>query len=140
MGSCFLGDKLQYYFQYSCYWVSLSNKNHTIFSHLWILITVVTLHNSYSETMSVQTFHYIQTQLENCYDMLSSDKKKMLLWSRRMHLALRAYKVKMCVIREGEHNVNRIFRQYNNNLFSVYSTYTSSFLYQVLPGYVCLEE
>jgi len=81
--------------------------------------------------MSVQTFHYIQTQLENCYDMLSSDKKKMLLWSRRMHLALRAYKVKICVIGEGEHNVNRIFRQYNNNLFSVYSTYTSNFLYQV---------
>ena len=57
--------------------------------------------------MSVQTFHYIQTQLENCYDMLSSDKKKMLLWSRRMHLALRAYKVKICVIGEGERNVNR---------------------------------
>jgi len=81
--------------------------------------------------MSVQTFHYIQTQLENCYDMLSSDKKKMLLWSRRMHLALRAYKVKIFVIGEGEHNVNRIFRQYVNNLFSVYSTYTSNFLYQV---------
>ena len=63
--------------------------------------------------------------------MLSSDKKKMLLWSRRMHLALRAYKVKISVVGEGEHNVNRIFRQYNNNLFFVYSTYTSNFLYQV---------
>lgn len=88
---------------------------------------------SYSETMSVQTFHYIQTQLENCYDMLSSDKKKMLLWSRRMHLALRAYKVKIqvFVVGEGEHNVNRIFRQYNSNLFPVYSTYTSNFSYHV---------
>ncbi|XP_069688768.1 protein timeless homolog [Periplaneta americana] len=44
-----------------------------------------------SETMSVQTFHFVQTQLENCYDMMTSDKKKLLLWSRRMHLALRAY-------------------------------------------------
>jgi hypothetical protein len=60
--------------------------------------------------MSVQTFHYVQTQLENCYDMLSSDKKKMLLWSRRMHLALKAYKVKIFVSGEGEHNVNRILR------------------------------
>ena len=81
--------------------------------------------------MSVQTFHYIQTQLENCYDMLSSDKKKMLLWSRRMHLALRAYKVKICVISKEELNVNRLFRQYNNNLFSFYSIYTNNFLYQV---------
>ncbi|KAJ9574818.1 hypothetical protein L9F63_008017, partial [Diploptera punctata] len=44
-----------------------------------------------SETMSVQTFHFIQTQLEKCYDMLTTDKKKLLLWSRRLHLALRAY-------------------------------------------------
>jgi hypothetical protein len=50
-----------------------------------------------------------------------------------MHLALRAYKVKIqvFVIGEGEHNVNRIVRQYNNNLFPVYSTYSSNFLYQV---------
>jgi hypothetical protein len=66
--------------------------------------------------MSVQTFHYVQTQLENCYDMLTSDKKKMLLWSRRMHLALKAYQVKMFVIGEGKHNVNIILRQWNNNL------------------------
>jgi timeless len=56
--------------------------------------------------MSVQTFHYVQTQLENCYDMLMSDKKKMLLWSRRMHLALKAYQVRMLVIDEEKRNVH----------------------------------
>lgn len=60
------------------------------------------LRNSCSETMSVQTFHYVQTQMENCYDALMSDKKKMLLWSRRMHLALKAYQVKMFVICKGK--------------------------------------
>nr|CAD7457158.1 unnamed protein product [Timema tahoe] len=44
-----------------------------------------------SETMHTQTFHFVQTQLENCYEMMVSDKKKLLLWSRRMHLALKAY-------------------------------------------------
>lgn len=44
-----------------------------------------------SETLSVQTFHYIQTNLENYYEMMTTDKKKIPLWSRRMHKALRAY-------------------------------------------------
>jgi timeless len=99
--------------------VSLAGKNHTILFHLLnLLIMVVTICNSCSETMSVQTFHYVQTQLENCYDMLSSDKKKILLWSRRMHLALKAYKVKIFITGEGKHNTNIILRQHNNNLFS----------------------
>jgi hypothetical protein len=64
----------------------------------------VTLLNCCSETISVQTFHFVQTQLENCYDMLTSDKKKMLLWSRRMHLALKAYQVrKNLCLGEGKH-------------------------------------
>ncbi|XP_042877504.1 protein timeless homolog [Penaeus japonicus] len=44
-----------------------------------------------SETLSVQTFHYIQTNLDSYYEMMTTDKKKIPLWSRRMHKALRAY-------------------------------------------------
>ncbi|KAK3876876.1 hypothetical protein Pcinc_018372 [Petrolisthes cinctipes] len=44
-----------------------------------------------SETLSVETFHYIQTQLENYFETMATDKKKIPLWSRRMHKALRAY-------------------------------------------------
>ncbi|XP_045618399.2 protein timeless homolog [Procambarus clarkii] len=44
-----------------------------------------------SETLSVQTFHYIQTNLETYYEMMSTDKKKIPIWSRRMHKAVRAY-------------------------------------------------
>lgn len=42
--------------------------------------------------MSVQTFHYVQQQSENYYDLMSTDKKKFRLWSRRLHLALLAYR------------------------------------------------
>ncbi|KAL1505671.1 hypothetical protein ABEB36_005177 [Hypothenemus hampei] len=45
-----------------------------------------------SETMSVQTFHYLQQQSEKAYDMMTSDKKKLKIWSRRLHIALLAYR------------------------------------------------
>lgn len=46
----------------------------------------------FSETMSVQTFHYVQQQSENHYDLIQTDKKKRRLWSRRLHVALLAYR------------------------------------------------
>ncbi|XP_070536276.1 protein timeless homolog [Ptychodera flava] len=45
-----------------------------------------------SETFSVQSFHYIETNLQNYYEMMLTDKKEVTQWSRRMHLAMRAYK------------------------------------------------
>ncbi|XP_013399698.1 protein timeless homolog [Lingula anatina] len=44
-----------------------------------------------SETMSVPTFHYIQTNLMTYHETVLSDKKEAVTWSKRMHLALRAY-------------------------------------------------
>ncbi|XP_068209920.1 protein timeless homolog [Palaemon carinicauda] len=44
-----------------------------------------------SETLNIQMFHYLQTHLENYYGMMTTDKKKIPFWSRRMHKALRAY-------------------------------------------------
>ncbi|KAJ3665888.1 hypothetical protein Zmor_001353 [Zophobas morio] len=45
-----------------------------------------------SETMSVQTFRYVQQLMEKFFDMIQTDKKNIILWSRRLHLALLAYK------------------------------------------------
>ncbi|CAL4069323.1 unnamed protein product, partial [Meganyctiphanes norvegica] len=45
-----------------------------------------------SETLHVQTFHYIQTNLETYFEMMTTDKKKIPLWSRRMHKGLGAYR------------------------------------------------
>ncbi|XP_065210655.1 protein timeless homolog [Planococcus citri] len=44
-----------------------------------------------SETMSIQIFHFIQERLEDWRANLIIDKKKIYLWSKRMHLALKAY-------------------------------------------------
>lgn len=41
--------------------------------------------------MSVSTFHYVQQQMEKCFEMIMMDKKKCTEWVRRLHLALRAY-------------------------------------------------
>ncbi|XP_073971907.1 circadian regulator timeout isoform X3 [Rhodnius prolixus] len=45
-----------------------------------------------SETMSVETFHFVQKYLENWFEMMATDKKRIPLWSSRMHIALNAYK------------------------------------------------
>ena len=47
-----------------------------------------------SETVSKQVFHYVQQQIESYKDNFEHEKRNRpvcLLWSRRMHLALRAY-------------------------------------------------
>ncbi|XP_074037876.1 circadian regulator timeout [Leptinotarsa decemlineata] len=44
-----------------------------------------------SETMSIQMFHYIQQRSEHNFDLMQTDKKKILLWSQRLHKALLAY-------------------------------------------------
>ena len=44
-----------------------------------------------SETLNVQIFHYLQTELENYFGMMKTDKKKIPFWSKRMHKALGAY-------------------------------------------------
>ncbi|XP_022107896.1 protein timeless homolog [Acanthaster planci] len=44
-----------------------------------------------SETLSVQSFFYVQTQIIKYLDMMTADKKEAHAWSKRMHLGLKAY-------------------------------------------------
>ncbi|XP_017893332.1 protein timeless homolog isoform X2 [Ceratina calcarata] len=44
-----------------------------------------------SETISTETFHMVQRQMDFYYEMIITDKKKIPLWSRRLHIALKAY-------------------------------------------------
>lgn len=46
----------------------------------------------FSETMSVRTFHYVQQLMDSYFDGIQTDKKKITLWSRRLHIALLAYR------------------------------------------------
>lgn len=45
-----------------------------------------------SETLSKETFHYTQTQMETYYEMMIKDKRKIRIWAKRLHLALKAYR------------------------------------------------
>ncbi|KAK8773900.1 hypothetical protein V5799_011567 [Amblyomma americanum] len=44
-----------------------------------------------SETISKESFHYVQTELEQYYEMMVTDKRKIQIWSKRLHVGLKAY-------------------------------------------------
>ncbi|CAN7984470.1 unnamed protein product [Ixodes hexagonus] len=44
-----------------------------------------------SETVAKESFHYVQTQLEQYYEMMVTDKRLIHVWAKRLHLALKAY-------------------------------------------------
>ncbi|XP_025415567.1 protein timeless homolog isoform X4 [Sipha flava] len=45
-----------------------------------------------SETLALNIFHFIQERIEDSREKLITDKKKIPIWSKRMHLGLKAYK------------------------------------------------
>lgn len=49
-----------------------------------------------SETLSVSSLHYLQTLMDQYQDKISSEKKKYLDLSKRLHFALKAYKELLC--------------------------------------------
>ncbi|XP_011305481.1 protein timeless homolog [Fopius arisanus] len=44
-----------------------------------------------SETISTEMFYFVQRQMEEYYESMTMDKQKIPHWSRRLHLALKAY-------------------------------------------------
>lgn len=48
---------------------------------------------NYSETISQSIFYFVQRQMEQIYEMLNIDKSRIPFWSRKLHLALKAYQV-----------------------------------------------
>ncbi|KFM70512.1 Protein timeless-like protein, partial [Stegodyphus mimosarum] len=90
-----------------------------------------------SETISMQIFHHIQTQITNYQEMMLSDKKKSNIWSRRMQLGVSAYKELLETLRMMErspdaairHNadiiISRVFYviEYREMLLSLLSHY-----------------
>lgn len=48
----------------------------------------------HSETISTEIFYIIQRQMDQYYEMIVTDKKRIPIWSYRLHLALEAYKVR----------------------------------------------
>ncbi|XP_034389135.1 protein timeless homolog [Cyclopterus lumpus] len=64
-----------------------------------------------SETMTIRTFHYIERNITNYYEMLLTDRKEATSWSRRMHLALKAYQELLLTVNQMDCSQDESIRQ-----------------------------
>uniref|UniRef100_A0A8C9WY44 Timeless circadian clock n=1 Tax=Sander lucioperca TaxID=283035 RepID=A0A8C9WY44_SANLU len=64
-----------------------------------------------SETMSIRAFHYIERNITNYYEMMLTDRKEATSWSRRMHLALKAYQELLLTVNEMDRSQDESIRQ-----------------------------
>ncbi|XP_072522600.1 protein timeless homolog isoform X2 [Salminus brasiliensis] len=64
-----------------------------------------------SETLSVRAFHFIEKNITNYYEMMLTDKKEATSWSRRMHLALKAYQELLLTVNEMDRSKDENIRQ-----------------------------
>ncbi|XP_020640470.3 protein timeless homolog [Pogona vitticeps] len=96
--------------------------------YLWAMAFFMAFNRAYSfqpqlvsETVSVRTFHFIEQSLTNYYEMLLLDKKEATSWSRRMHLALKAYQELLMTVHEMDHSQEEAVRHSShilkNNIF-----------------------
>ncbi|XP_006897685.1 PREDICTED: protein timeless homolog [Elephantulus edwardii] len=76
-----------------------------------------------SETLSVRTFHFIEQNLTNYYEMMLTDRKEAASWARRMHLALKAYQELLATVNEMDMSPQEAVRESSriikNNIFYV---------------------
>ncbi|XP_072828720.1 protein timeless homolog isoform X1 [Vicugna pacos] len=76
-----------------------------------------------SETLSVRTFHFIEQNLTNYYEMMLTDRKEAASWARRMHLALKAYQELLATVNEMDVSPDEAVRESSrilkNNIFYV---------------------
>uniref|UniRef100_A0A8C5M708 Timeless circadian regulator n=1 Tax=Leptobrachium leishanense TaxID=445787 RepID=A0A8C5M708_9ANUR len=74
-----------------------------------------------SETVSIRTFHFIEQNLTNYYEMMVIDKKEATSWAKRMHLALKAYQELLTTVNEMDHSKEEAVRESSkvikNNIF-----------------------
>ncbi|KAM3621383.1 uncharacterized protein V6R79_010566 [Siganus canaliculatus] len=64
-----------------------------------------------SETLSIRAFYFIERNITNYYEMILTDRKEATSWSRRMHLALKAYQELLLNVNEMDHSQDESIRQ-----------------------------
>ncbi|XP_012696574.1 protein timeless homolog [Clupea harengus] len=67
-----------------------------------------------SETLSIRAFHFIEKNITNYYEMMLMDRKEATSWSRRMHLALKAYQELLLTLSEMDRSKDENVRQSAN--------------------------
>ncbi|XP_063149729.1 protein timeless homolog isoform X2 [Candoia aspera] len=96
--------------------------------YLWAMAFFMAFNRAYSfqpqlvsETVGVRTFHFIERSLTNYYEMSLVDKKDITSWSKRMHLALKAYQELLMTMHEMDRSQEEAVRNSShilkNNIF-----------------------
>uniref|UniRef100_A0A668AE44 Timeless circadian clock n=1 Tax=Myripristis murdjan TaxID=586833 RepID=A0A668AE44_9TELE len=67
-----------------------------------------------SETVTIRAFHFIERNITNYYEMMLTDRKEATSWSRRMHLALKAYQELLQTVNEMDCSQDENIRQSSN--------------------------
>ncbi|CAK9795773.1 Protein timeless homolog [Anthophora quadrimaculata] len=92
-----------------------------------------------SETISTETFHFVQRQMEYFYEMITTDKKKIPVWSRRLHVALKAYQELLCTLmamdQSTDHGVRESSKVIKSNVF-----YVPEYRETILSQLLCFDE
>lgn len=82
-------------------------------------------------------FHKVLQQMENDFDMIQSDKKKWNLWSKRLHIALQAYRELLFTLNAMDKSTDETIRQaamvIKSNVF--YLVEYREFIFQLLVTY-----
>ncbi|XP_076654997.1 circadian regulator timeout isoform X2 [Halictus rubicundus] len=92
-----------------------------------------------SETISTEIFHFVQRQMEQYYEMMVLDKEKIPVWSRRLHLGLKAYQellhTLMAMDQSADRGVRESSRVIKSNIF-----YVPEYRETILSQLLCYEE
>ncbi|KAF7414932.1 hypothetical protein HZH68_003421 [Vespula germanica] len=88
-----------------------------------------------SETISTEIFYIIQRQMDQYYEMIVTDKKRIPIWSYRLHLALKAYKellyTLMAMDKSPDQDIRESSKVIKSNVFYV-PEYRETILSQLL--------
>ncbi|XP_015433585.1 PREDICTED: protein timeless homolog [Dufourea novaeangliae] len=92
-----------------------------------------------SETISTEIFHLVQRQMEQFYEMIVVDKKKIPIWSRRLHLALKAYQellhTLMAMDQSSDCGIRESSKVIKSNVF-----YVPEYRETILSQLLCFDE
>ncbi|KAL0125370.1 hypothetical protein PUN28_004481 [Cardiocondyla obscurior] len=133
-------------FTKSCFINDIHDQGAEAAVYLWALRFFMEFNRHYkfevkyvSETISTEVFYLVQRQMDQYYEMILIDKKKIPLWSRRLHLALKAYQELLNTImvmdKSTDDGVRKSSKIIKSNIFYVVE-YRETILSQLL----CFDE
>uniref|UniRef100_A0A1B0DMD7 Timeless N-terminal domain-containing protein n=1 Tax=Phlebotomus papatasi TaxID=29031 RepID=A0A1B0DMD7_PHLPP len=76
-----------------------------------------------SETVNVQTFHWILTRMQDAMDNLALEKKNFRPWAKKLHMRMLAFReclLTLCTMQKINDDVNQcLFKKIQHNIFYV---------------------